>query len=300
MQIIEAFESFLTYGRSERLHAIETQKKYRDCFTSWILPRLGHVPIEAITRLDILTFRQEIVSRGLSVSRQASILIVLKSFLKFCRTVLKIECLDPAEISLPNRGRPNVLVLSDQELRKMFDAVYVHTFAGLRLRALIEVILATGVRISEALSLNRSSFDRNDNEVAIIGKGKKPRTIFLNNRAKHWVCRYLSTRCDDNPAAFVTTGSFPTRWKREDISRFFILLSRRANLGKKITPHILRHTYCTNLLKNGADITFIKDLAGHQDIHTTEKYYLKRDDSMLRAVADKFVHYNLDEETPTT
>jgi integrase/recombinase XerD len=295
MQIVDAFESFLTHGRSERLHAIETQKKYRDCFTSWILPRLGHVPIEAISRLDILNFRQLLVERGLSVSRQCSILIVLKSFLRFCRTVLKVDCLDPAEIALPNRGRPHVLVLTDVEIRKMLDATLVHTFAGLRLRALIELILATGVRISEALSLNRSSFDQNHSEIAIIGKGKKPRTIFLNVRAKHWVGRYLQTRFDDDPAVFVTTGSMPSRWKREDVSRFFINLSRRAALGKKITPHILRHTYCTNLLKNGADITFIKDLAGHQDIHTTEKYYLKRDDSLLRSVAERFVHYNLDE-----
>jgi len=298
MQIIQAYEPFLIYGQSERGHALETQKKYRDCFSSWILPRLGHLEIERITRLDLLAFRQEFVLRKLSVARQYSLLMCLKTFLKFCRTVLKVECIDPAEITLPNRGRPHVLILNDREIGQVLEATDVRTFSGLRLRALIELILATGVRLSEALALNRLSFDRNDDEIDIIGKGAKPRSIFLNSRAKHWVGRYLQTRCDDNPALFITTGSFPNRWAREDISRFFVNLSRKVAIGKKVTPHILRHTYCTNLLKNGADITFIKDLAGHQDIHTTEKYYLGRDTTMLRNVARKFVHYDLDDETP--
>ena len=241
MQIIQAYEPFLIYGQSERGHALETQKKYRDCFSSWILPRLGHLEIERITRLDLLAFRQEFVLRKLSVARQYSLLMCLKTFLKFCRTVLKVECIDPAEITLPNRGRPHVLILNDREIGQVLEATDVRTFSGLRLRALIELILATGVRLSEALSLNRLSFDRNDDEIDIIGKGAKPRSIFLNSRSKHWVGRYLQTRCDDNPALFITTGSFPNRWAREDISRFFVNLSRKAAIGKKVTPHILRH-----------------------------------------------------------
>jgi len=102
---------------------------------------------------------------------------------------------------------------------------------------------------------------------------------------------YLNKRTDNNPALFVTTGLDPGRLAREDISRFFIELRRKAGINKKVTPHILRHTYCTTLLNNGADITFIKELVGHEDIQTTAKYYLGVSKEQLRKVVDKYLDY---------
>jgi len=122
------------------------------------------------------------------------------------------------------------------------------------------------MRISEALSLGRAPFDAQIQEIEIIGKGNKKRTVFLNQRCHFWVQQYVNKRHDTHPALFITTGLNPRRLAREDISRFFVNLREKADLKKKITPHTLRHTYCTNLLNNGADITFIKELAGHQDI----------------------------------
>jgi site-specific recombinase XerD len=237
------------------------------------------------------------VDRHLSVARQYSVIMFLKSFLKFCRTTLGMSCLDPAEIKLPKRPAPEVEYLTNGEIQRVLDAIKVDTFTGIRLRALIEVLLSTGMRISEALSLKRQQFDMGRTEAEIIGKGKRKRTIFLTQRARLWVQEYLNRRVDDDPAVFVTTG-YPVRpLKREDISRFFQNLKLRAGLTKKFTPHILRHTFCTILRNNGADISIIKDLAGHQDIQTTARYYLGKNKDVLRRAIATCLDYGLPRES---
>jgi site-specific recombinase XerD len=101
----------------------------------------------------------------------------------------------------------------------------------------------------------------------------------------------LEKRDDDHPAVFVTTG-IPRRWQRYDISKYFIDLRRKAQIAKPLTPHLLRHTFCSNLLHHGADITFIKELAGHSDIQTTARYYLGVDRAALKRVVKNCLDYN--------
>jgi integrase/recombinase XerD len=159
------------------------------------------------------------------------------------------------------------------------------------MRTLIEVLLTTGLRISEGLSLDRGPFEAGETEVDIIGKGGKRRTVFFPEATVGWIERFLRFRADDFPAVFVTTG-VPRRWDRNDLSKYFKDLKWRAGIDKKLTPHILRHTYCTNLRDNGTDITLIKELAGHQDIETTAKYYLGISKQSLRDAVRKNLRYN--------
>ena len=287
--------SYLTFCKVERNNAPQTLEKYQECFRSWLVPQLGDKEIETLGRLEIIGLRQVMVSKGLSLASQYGVLIVLKSFLKYCRHVLKMSVIDPAEISLPSRGTPRVVALTNQEIEILLSKIDPNTFAGTRLRALIELLLATGLRISEALNLNRNLIDSGLTEAEILGKGGKIRTIFLNKRCIFWIKHYLSKRFDDSEALFVTTGLPARRLARSDISRFFIHLRCRADIKKKVTPHILRHTFCTNLLNNGADITFIRDLAGHQNIGTTAKYYLGVNKEQLRHVIQKHLNYDLAE-----
>ncbi len=292
MIVSEAFEQYINFCRAERQVSPSTLAKYRDCFRSWLAPHFGQQDLAGINRLQILNMRQAMIDRELSVARQYSIIMCLKSFLKFCRTTLAISCLDPAEVQLPKRRPPEVEFLTNEEIQKMLEAVNVSTFTGIRLRALIELLLATGMRISEALSLKRDVFDEGRQETEIVGKGQHKRSVFFSQRCRAWVREYLSKRFDDDSALFVTTGYPVRRLKREDISRFFILLKQRAGITKKFTPHILRHTFCTNLLHHGADITHIKDLAGHQDIQTTARYYLGKDKRVLRNIVEQCLDYN--------
>jgi len=291
---------FLVYGRVERQYAHETQLKHRDCFGSWILPTFGDREVESIVRFDILGMRDRMVERKLSAARQSSILATLKAFLGFCRTVLKIECMSPAEIKLPRRDLPHPVAFTPIEVDRIVSCLNPAKFTDVRLRALCELILGTGVRIGEALRLDRKPFDQNVTEMDIIGKGGKHRTIFFSERCRYWVKTYLQARSDSHPALFITTSGDPRRWAREDISKFFITLAKRSGTTKKLTPHILRHTYCTTLLNNGADISFIKELAGHEDIQTTARYYLGVDKPALRRVVRDCLRYDVDPSFDTT
>lgn len=233
--------------------------------------------------------------RGIGIYRQYQIVMTLKLFLKFSRNVLQLDCLDPAEIGLPKRKAPNVAFLSNAEIEKIRSEINIRTVSGLRLRVLIEVLLSTGMRISEALSLDREPFEEGLHELEIRGKGDKKRTVFFSNAALYWIQTLLKTRRDSHPPVFITTGFPPRRLARADISRFFINLRVKAGIKKKLTPHLLRHTYCTNLLNNGADIMHIKELAGHSDIQTTARYYLGVDKDALRAVVKKYQNYEPDQ-----
>src|SRR5258707_10079611 len=132
MNLRDAYPLFLDHGRAERNYAQETLGKHRECFNSWILPHLGDKPLEEISRLDILSFRSKMKSANLGINRQYSILMVLKVFLKFCRQVLKLHCLDPdQEIRLPQRPTPHVQYLTDGEVEQVKEAIPLHTFTGL-------------------------------------------------------------------------------------------------------------------------------------------------------------------------
>jgi integrase/recombinase XerD len=291
MKIIDAHNLFLAYGRGERNYARETLTKLRDCFQAWILPILGNFGIESVTRLDVVKLRTAMIDRGVGVNRQYSVLMALKVFCKFCREVLKLNCLDPdREIQLPQRPKPFVHYLNTQEVERLRDCLETHKFTGLRMRTLIEVLLTTGLRISEALSLDRGPFENGNTEVNIVGKGGKPRTAFFPQATVDWIRRFIRFRADDCPAVFVTTG-VPRRWDRNDLSKYFKELKWKAGIDKPLTPHILRHTYCTNLRDNGTDITLIKELAGHQDIQTTAKYYLGVSKQALRDAVRKNLNY---------
>ena len=291
MKTTQAFEPFIMFRQAERHAAPSTIAKYRDCFDSWLSPWLGGREVSDISKLLVLELRQAMVDRQLSIARQYSVIMCLKSFLKFCRTTLGLSCIDPLEIKLPKRPAPDVEYLTNPEIQRMLDAIDLHTITGVRLRALIEVILSTGARISEALSMKRSQFDSGSNEAEIVGKGKRTRTIFFTPRCRFWVQQYLDRRLDADPAVFVTTGYPVRKLQREDISRFFQNLKAKAGITKKLTPHILRHTFCTILRNNGADISHIKDLAGHQDIQTTARYYLGKDKNVLKRVVATCLDY---------
>lgn len=288
----EAAVPFLIHCQVERQYAPESLGKIRECLHSWILPQFGNLPLTSLKPVHILSFRQAMAAANLSVARQYSLLMTLKLFLKFSRIVLEVNCLDPASIQLPKRPTPKVEYLTNSEIQALRDCMDSSRTSGVRLRALFETLLATGMRISEALSLDRDSIAFDIRRATIVGKGGKKRTVFFSLDALHWIKRYTDLRKDCNPALFVTYGTDPKRLKRGDIPRFFKALASAAGVKKHLTPHLLRHTFCTNLRTNGADISLIKELAGHQDIETTARYYLGADTQLLGDAVSRYLNYS--------
>jgi len=144
--------------------------------------------------------------------------------------------------------------------------------SGFGFRTLVETLSATGMRISEALSLDRDSINRERKEAVIIGKGNRQRTVFFTDRALEWITRYLDLRGDSNPALFVTLKG--TRLSIDAVEPMFRRHTQWAGLEKRVTPHMIRHTTATTLLRNGCPIGFIKEILGHANLETTCRYYL--------------------------
>jgi len=292
---------FLLWAEVEPQFSRETVQKYGECLKQ-VWRRVGEKPVSEMSKADLLSLKATWLGRNLSASRQMSLLLALKRFLVFCRDEKKILLkLDPEEIKAPPRPRREVVFLTPEEIETFIATIPVKTYkgevhhTGLRLRAVVEALLGTAMRISELLSLNRDSIDFERREARAVGKGDKQRTAFFTDRALFWVKRYLESRSDDCPALFVCQNG-RDRLRRGDLWRYFERHRKLAGIKKKIRPHILRHTAATTLLFNGCPIGHIKAILGHERMETTCRYYLGIDQRAAKAAHQKYLSYDSTEE----
>ena len=298
-QMSQLIPGFLKHGQFDRCLSPETIRKYEECLRM-IVRDLGDLPVGTIRLPHLTELKSQIIGRGAGEARVGSMVFALKSFLRYCKDFLELDVLDPDKILPPKRHRREVLFLTNEEVEAFVNAIKIKNnlrcknpvrLDGLRFRTLVEVLLGTGMRISEALSLGRDSINFEKKEAKIIGKGSKERTVFLNDRAIGWLQRYLLMRKDSSPALFVTFGE-PKPLKAHDLSKQFKHYAQKVGLKKKVTPHILRHTAATLMSHNGADIRNIQLILGHSDIKTTAKYYLGVDKEALKEAHAKFLKYD--------
>ena len=288
-------EPFFDYARAELCLAEQTISKYRDCLRQ-VVRVLGDRPVAEYQQPDVLRLKADMLGRHLSVGRQVSILAALKALLSYARSQCGLPALDSAAISFPKRPHREVSFLTPIEVERFVESIRLYNtdggiiMAGLRFRTLVEALLGSAMRISEVLSLDRTSIDFASGEARIIGKGNKERTVFFTVRALEWVQRYLHARTDAHPALFVTqTGE--ARLSRPDIWRPFARCAKLAGLAKRVTPHLLRHTAATQLLFNGCPVGHIKEILGHERLETTCRYYLGLDRRAAKAALHRFLVY---------
>jgi integrase/recombinase XerD len=284
---------FLTYCQVERQFSPETIRKYKDCLRQ-VGKHIGRAAPEEVRKEHVRDLKARLVGRGNSTMRQISILLAFKSYLRYCNLECEIE-VDPAIVTTPRRPRPDVLYLTPAEVEQFVSAIAIKTgdganqLEGLRFRALVECLLGSAMRISEALSLDRTDIDFDKAEARIVGKGSKPRTVFFTDRALDWIRRYLDARQDHCQAMFVTRDG--NRLKRPDIWRFFERYRKLSGIRKHLTAHTLRHTTATQLLMNGCPIGHIKEILGHERLETTCKFYLGLDQKAAKSAHRKFMTY---------
>jgi len=246
--------AFLEWGRYEMRRVPSTIMRYREAL-GWVVRLIGDQPVGRLHLGHIMTIRRRLEERGCREARVAAILHALRSFLTFCREVLHLAVLDPRQVRVPRIPRRAVIYLTPQEVQRYVDAIIgpherwdAVSHTRLRFRTLVEVLLGTGTRISEVLSLNRSDLRWELKEAKIIGKGHKERTHFFTDRALLWLERYLAQHWDDDDALFVTQGEHPRRLiQRDRIKDTFARYRMKAGLTKRVSPHILRHTMATTL-----------------------------------------------------
>src|SRR6266446_2448834 len=289
---------FLEWARYEMRRAPSTVQRYGEAL-QWVIRDIGDQPVAGLHLGHLLTLRRKMETRGCREARIAAILHALRAFLKFCQEVVRVPTLSSREIRVPRIPRRDVVYLTREEVQRFVDTIIAPDISWeavpltrLRFRALVEVLLGTGARISEVLSLNRSDIHRDRKEAKIVGKGNKERILFFTDRALLWLERYLSQRRDDDDALFVTQGDPPRRLRQRDrIKDTFAVYRRQAEITKPVSPHILRHTMATTLLFNGCPIGHIKELLGHERLDTTCRYYLGLDRRAARAAHEQFLSY---------
>lgn len=214
-------------------------------------------------------------------------LIALRSFLKYCRK-RNIEALTPDAIELAKVGARHLDLISVEELNRLIKSPDLATTKGLRDKALLELFFSTGLRLAELCSLNRD-LDLSKDEFSIRGKGEKIRVVFLSTQAKDAIRAYLKARKDMEEALFVNIArnAINGRLTPRSIERIVRDCAVKAGISKKVTPHVLRHSFATDLLSNGADIRSVQMMLGHANIATTQ-VYTHVTDAQLRDVHKKF------------
>lgn len=237
----------------------------------------------------VLTLRE----RGCTTGTIANHLWAIKAFLVFLKRDKDI-CLYEFNIRIPAVKPPDTVeYLAIDELKRLRSLIDVNTIHGLRLRTFIEVMINTGLRPTETLNLRKEDLILQPDEIAIIGKGGKPRKIYFSDHTYFWVRKYLAARNDSHPAIFVTHGSYgETKVLRlRLIEHAFQQLMKRANMNKRIVLHTLRHTYATNLMMNGCPPDYVARLLGHSKVETTRRHYLAVVQTHAKAAHFRFLNF---------
>lgn len=241
-------------------------------------------------------FSREIIDgrkENLKKNTQNYYLIALRSFLKYLIR-RGIKTLPPERIELAKIGERSLDLITPEELSRLINAPDTSELKGLRDRAILELFFSTGLRVSELCSLPRDISLKTD-EFSIRGKGEKIRVVFLSTEAKTAIKNYLDKRKDMGDALFIrissqklTANSYKlSRLTPRSIERIVKYYAVKAGISKKVTPHVLRHCFATDLLSNGADLRSVQALLGHSNITTTQ-IYTHVTDKQLRDVHKNF------------
>jgi len=243
-------------------------------FSAW----LGQFDIDlvAATRNDILRYQNERMREGKKVRSEARLLSTLR---RFYRYLLREEVRDSdptAQLESPRLGKPLPKSLTEDEVNTLLNQPDDNDALGLRDRAMLEVLYATGLRVSELVALTFQQVNLRQGLVRCIGKGNKERLVPLGEVAMDWLQRYM---LESRPVLLngqLSEDMFPTRRGKAMTRQAFWYLIKRyaktAEIEKDLSPHTLRHAFATHLLNHGADLRVVQLLLGHSDLSTTQIY----------------------------
>lgn len=284
---------FLEYVEIERGRSIKTVENYDRYLTRFLAQTKAKRP-EDITHAAVREFRlwlnrQEGTNGSMKKRTQNYYLIALRAFLKYLRKC-RIKTLEPETIELAKLPDREIDLISEAELGRLLAAPDMQSVDGLRDRAILETLFSTGLRVSELASLDRD-VDLSRDELSVRGKGEKVRVVFFSPEAKKAIKMYLDARKDLDGALFVRYGKGKNgkanRLTVRSIERMVKRNAIKAGITKKVTPHVVRHSFATDLLQNGADIRSVQALLGHASINTTQ-IYTHVTDKHLKEIHKKF------------
>lgn len=245
-----------------------------------------------VSRQQLIAYLVRLKQEGRAASTVARKLASIKAFYRFLTAERYIRR-NPAEVlEAASRGLHLPKVLSVQEVERLLDEPNLGTMDGYRDKTMLELLYATGMRVSELVNVPMKNVDMKMQYVIVMGKGSKERMLPLGRTALHYLEHYLSVvrpqLLHGKPEAaaelFVTGWGGPMT--RERFYEIIVAYGKSAGISKRVTPHMLRHSFATHLLNNGTDLRIVQELLGHADISTTQ-IYTHLDVERLREVYDK-------------
>lgn len=284
---------FLEYLEIEKGSSLKTVRNY-DHYLSRFFDFTKITEPKEITDENIREFRLFLnrqsgvkvrgqVSATMKKNTQNYYLIALRVFLKYMMK-RDISAISPDRIELAKIKERSLDLITENELERLLSGPNGNDLKNLRDKAILELFFSTGLRVSELASINRD-LDISKEEFSIRGKGEKVRVVFLSESARNAVKEYLKKRDDMEEAMFVkiTNNKKDTasRLTTRSIERIVKYYATKAGISKKVTPHVIRHSFATDLLSNGADIRSVQMMLGHANIATTQIYTHVTDKQLL-------------------
>ena len=294
-------QQFLEYIEIERGRSVKTVENYDRYITRFI----DHTKVKSpsdITENVIREFRlwlnRQLASENgkstatLKKKTQNYYLISLRAFLKYMAK-RGVKTISPEYIELAKVGDRHLDLITRDELSRLLKATDGENLKSLRDKAILETLFSTGLRVSELCSLS-SDIDLSADELSVRGKGDKIRVVFMSDEAKRAIKKYLDKRTDLDGSLFVKISGEERKMKDENlglttrqIERIIKQYAIKAGISKKVTPHVIRHMFATDLLGNGADLRSVQMLLGHSNISTTQ-IYTHVTDSELKRIHKQF------------
>lgn len=270
---------FLEYIEISKGRAVKTVENYDRYLTRFLEFSKAKSPKD-ITDRKVQEFRlwlnRQPGTAGVGTMKRRTqnyYLIALRAFLKYLQRQ-GVTSLSPERIELAKVPDRSLDLISSQELERLMKAPDLSDLRGVRDKAILELLFSTGLRVSELCSLD-TDIDLARDELSVRGKGDKVRVVFLSDSAKKAVAAYLKARRDMEEALFVGYGrgrKTPTRLTPRSVEQLVKQYAIKAGITKKVTPHVIRHSFATDLLENGADLRSVQALLGHANIATTQVY----------------------------
>lgn len=274
----DAIDEYLHFIKVERGLSANTQENYRRDLTKYrcYLESVGITQWTQVDRFVIMDFLKTLRKEEKASSSIVRMMSALRQFHLFLRQENITQENPMQHIDSPKRQEHLPDTLSLQEVETLIETPDVTTPLGLRNRAILETMYATGLRVSELISLKKDDLHLSMGLIQTIGKGNKERVIPIGDMAAHWMERYFAesrpklVRQKDVPEVFVNFHG--NKLTRQGIWKNIKAIVKEAGIDKDVTPHTLRHSFATHLLENGADLRMVQELLGHSSISTTQIY----------------------------
>ena len=302
-EIAKEIEDYLSYLQVERGSSpltIRNYKHYLDRFMAWMSQSGIRQNLSDINQDIIRQYRVYLANlpgeggNNLGRRTQGYHAIAIRSFLKW---LLKNDfaVMAPDKIDLPKVSERSVKFLNGEQVDRLLNAPTLSTIIGKRDKAILEVFYSTGLRVSELTKLDRDKIDMDRREFGIVGKGGRARVVFLSTRAVEWLEKYLKERKDNYKPLFIrhkgkvdpATPGEKMRLTPRSVQRMVKKYSHKMKLPFEAGPHVLRHSFATDLLMAGADLRSVQEMLGHKNISTTQ-IYTHVTDRQLRDIHETF------------